>query len=444
MTLISTVAQAMQTVLTDKANKAAHDSGFCQRASALGGATFVQAAVFACLAKPLPTLSDFTQKAAAVGCVVKPQAFDQRFTACAADCLRLVLAEAVAQVIVSQPPLVPLLQRFTALAIQDSTTLVLPDCLKDLWQGNGGSTTEGTQAAVKFQVRLDLCSGQMTGPFPDHGRSSDQRSAIQSDEDLPPGALRIADLGYFDLDVFARLQERNVFYLSKLQFGTAVFTSAGQRLRLLQWLKEQTQDVVDTPVLLGSKQRLPCRLVAIRVPESVARKREERLRKDTQKRGKKVSAERLELCAWTVLVTNLPVELASAAEMVVLARCRWQIELLFKLWKSDGGLDKSGSHKPWRIMCEIYAKLIGLVVQHWLLVAGCWQNARRSLRKAAKVVRDMALALAGALADRLLLEAMIHVIVRCLAAGIDIHKSAKDPRTYQLFEKPTIFGSPLT
>ncbi|MBI1929081.1 hypothetical protein HYR99_33150 [Candidatus Poribacteria bacterium] len=34
---------------------------------------------------------------------------------------------------------------------------------------------------------------------------------------------------------------------------------------------------------------------------------------------------------------------------MILARVRWQIELLFKLWKNQGYLDEWRSQKPWRI-----------------------------------------------------------------------------------------------
>jgi hypothetical protein len=274
----------------------------------------------------------------------------------------------------------------------------------------------------------------------DAGRLNDKKTAL-AQEVLPRGALRIADLGYFDLDDFAQLSQRNVYWLSRLQPKTAVFDAEdGRRLNLVSWLKDQEADLIDWPVELGVRQRLAARLVAIRVPEAVAEQRRQRLRKKAQKKGKKASAEQLALCAWTLLVTNLPVELVSVREMVVLSRCRWQIELLFKVWKSDGGLDKSRSGKPWRILSEVYAKLIALVIQHWISVAGCWEQTRKSLRKAAGVVREMGLALAGALWDRQRLEEQLAVIVRAMRAGIDCHHSQADPRTYQLLEDPQRHG----
>ena len=68
------------------------------------------------------------------------------------------------------------------------------------------------------------------------------------------------------------------------------------------------------------------------------------------------------------------------------------------------------------------------------------KKLRKSLRKAAVVVREMGLALAAALAQRALLEELLGVIVRCLAVGIHSHHSKADPRTYQLLEHPEIHG----
>jgi Transposase DDE domain len=435
MVVLNRVAEAMQTVFTTKAEKAAQQSGFCRRKSPLGGPVFVQATTFACLAEPLPTLDDFCQAAAAAGVVVQPQSFDDRFGPKAAEFLRLSLADAVAQVVAETPLASGLLARFTAVAIQDGSTVVLPDCLEDLWQGNGGKTDHNTRSAVKLQVRLDLRSGRLTGPLLYDGRCSDQKCALQGDDDLPAGAVRIADLGYFDLDEFQRLDRKGVFFVSRYQCKTALYALGEQgRIDLAEWLAAQTASVIDVPVKIGKKHLLAGRLVAIRVPQEVAHKRRQRLLDDARDRGKKVSAERLRLCGWTLLLTNLPAGMASVEELAALARCRWQIELLFKLWKSGGGLGKSRSDKPYRVLCEVYAKMIAVVVQHWALVAGCWRDSRRSLTKAAKAVRRQAMSLVNALADRAKLLDALRLVVAIMAAGSRTHRSKKDPRTWQLEE----------
>src|SRR5262249_60273548 len=104
-------------------------------------------------------------------------------------------------------------------------------------------------------------------------------------------------------------------------------------------------------------QRLTARLLAVRVPQDVAETRRRRLRAAARDKGRQVSATRLALAAWTIFVTNVPVERLTLWEGLVLGRMRWQIELLFKLWKSQGRVDGSRSTKPWRIRGGAHAKL---------------------------------------------------------------------------------------
>jgi hypothetical protein len=135
---------------------------------------------------------------------------------------------------------------------------------------------------------------------------------------------------------------------------------------------------------------------------------------------------------WTILVTNVPQDKLSLAEAMVLVRVRWQVELLFKLWKSHGKVDEWRTEKRWRILCETYAKLTAMILQHWLLLIGCWVHPNRSLVKAAQTVRAYAPMLSSALAGYIDLAVPIEQIQRCLAAGCRMNRRRKQPNTYQL------------
>jgi len=257
---------------------------------------------------------------------------------------------------------------------------------------------------------------------------------------LPRGALRISDLGFFTLGVFAAMTAQGVYWLSRLAPGTAVYTPDGARWDVLDLLAAQDTTTVDLTVTLGVDHRLPGRLRAVRVPEEVANQRRRRLRADAKRRGRTPSAAPLAWCAWTIVVTSVPPTLLSLREALVLLRARWQIELLFKLWKSHGHIDESRSANPWRVLTEVFAKLLAMVVQHWLLLVSCGAFPDRSLLKAAQTIRSHALSLASALVYPAFLDHILAVVQRCVAAGCRLNRRKKHPNTYQLLLEPSLAG----
>jgi hypothetical protein len=168
------------------------------------------------------------------------------------------------------------------------------------------------------------------------------------------------------------------------------------------------------------------------VPQEVVDQRRRRLRDEGQRRGQTVSKTTLALAAWTILVTNVPPEQLSVPEALVLARVRWQIELVFKLWKSHGLVDEWRSAKPWRVLTEISAKLTAMIIQHWLFLVSFWGCPDRSLVKASATVRSYVLLIVSALAGALALSVALEQIQRCLQTGCRMNSRRKDPNTYQI------------
>ncbi len=440
MSSIPYVAAVLQTVFTTVANHAARTSGFIQRQRQLTGASFVQALVFGFLANPRMSLDQLAQTAAAVGTPISAQGLDQRFTPQAAACLQAVLGAAVQRVVAADPVAIPLLQRFTGVYLLDSTTIMLPDALRTVWQGNGGATGTGTSAALKVQVLWDLTGGQLHHVELHAGRANDNTAAIQQVA-LPDGALRIADLGYFTLNQIAALTTQQVYVLSRLAPQVAVCDASGQPCDVVDLLERPATPTLELEVTIGAHQQLPVRLLAVRVPQEVADQRRRRLRQAHRDKGKVPSPRTLALLTWTIAITTVPSERLTLAEALVLLRARWQIELLFKLWKSHGQVDSWASQQPWRILCEVYAKLLAMIVLHWVLLISCWQYPNRSVFKAAQTVQHHALALATALTRSLAhLAESLAVIRQCLTVGGRINSRKTKRNTYQLLLVPPTDG----
>ncbi len=438
-----TVAMLMQTLFFEDAPAVARETGFQKRASKLGPGQFAQAVVMGLLADPDSSLDELAQTAAQVNAPVSAQAIDQRFTPRAVEFFKELLLRAVRYVVRAEEPLTAaLLNRFSEVCLQDSTTISLPPEFEAQYRGCGGSTEQTGKAALKFQLRLDLLRGGLEAIQIEEGRQCDQSTTLQT-EAIKPGSLHLRDLGYFDLEVLETIAGQRAYFVSRLNDQTSVFDpETEQPLDLVEWLSHLAKRTraIERRVAIGVNHRLRCRLIAIRVPPAIAERRRRELRKRAQKKGYTPSARKLALCEWNVYVTNASEELLSIEEIVVFARLRWQIELLFKHWKSDGKLARSRSKKPDRILSEVFAKLLGLILEHWVLLQSCWGEFRISLRRASKAVRRCAMMILATFHDAGAFAGTMEMIRKRLAKAARKEKRRKHPSAFQLVENPTIYG----
>src|SRR2546425_561153 len=427
---VTEVCEVMQDVLTQEATQLARPTGLIVRQRKFNGAQFAQLLVLGWLHDPQASLESLAQFGTSLGVDITGQGLDQRFTVQAATFLHALLERAISHVISADPVAIPLLQRFGAVVLEDSSTLTLPDELAGIFEGCGGRCQEGTIAALKLQLRLDLLNGQLQGPVLQDGRASDYASPLL-EQPLPVGALHITDRGYFDLERMQQEQAQGSYSLTYLKSGVQLFDDQGQPLDLLLLLAESSGQL-ERQVLAGAQQQLPMRLLAVRVPAEIAKQRRKHLREKARDHGRAFSHEQDLLAGWTLVLTNAPCALLSLAEALVLLRARWQIELLWKLWKQSGSIDEWRSKQPWRILCELYAKLLGVLIQHWLLLLSCWQEPHRSLVKAAKAVRSHAILLAYALVGELALDFVVRKIQQATRSGSRLNTRKTHPNTSQL------------
>lgn len=213
--------------------------------------------------------------------------------------------------------------------------------------------------------------------------------------------------------------------------GTALYTPEGERLDLLQWLQGVTT-WAERLALVGSKERIPVRVIAFRVPQEVADRRRRRLREYARKKGVTPKRETLLLAGWTILLTNGPEEMLSPKEALVMAGVRWQVEILFRVWRTRARIDEWRSRNPWRILCEIYAKLIGQVMLHWMLLTEWHRFPDRSLFKAAKAMQKLAIPLALSLRRGEGLKEIASLFQECFRKAGRLNKRRNRPATFQL------------
>ncbi len=432
MTSIACLSRTLLTLLTTTADTAARDTGFIRRQRQLTGSGFVLTLVLGWLDNTEATVKQLAQRAAALGMRLSPQALDSRFSRAAAACLRTVLEAAVQQVVEGDPVAIPLLQRFATVAVYDGSTIALPPALADEWPGCGGSTPTAGAAALKLQPRLDLLRGRIDLLEVQAGRAQDQTAQSQTAPVLP-NTLVLFDLGFFALDMLQARLAAGVHWLCRPKLQTAVLAYE-RRWTLATLLAAKCHRDLDLPIQLGVRHRLPCRLLAQRLPPEVVALRRQRLWEAARREQTEPSAEQVAVAAWAVFVTSVPAERLSLPEALTLYRLRWQIELVFKLWKSQGAVDRSRSSKPGRVLCEVYAKLVAVLVAHWLLLVSGWDLPAKSLWQAGQTVRAHALTLLAGFrwrSQRRLRDA-ITLLAETIRAGCRMDTRRTHPNAYQL------------
>jgi hypothetical protein len=435
MDILHTVAQRLQQLFGPELESSAERTDLIRRHREFDAVTLMRTLVLTVLKARVPRPSDFKKMADQLGVHVSKAAIVGRFSDRLAAFLRDVLERAVGCAVAAEPATLALLRGFSAIHIGDATTLRLPDDYAEQFPGCGGAAGSG-RAAMKVQVLWDFLTGALRRMVIEPGKSSDSLSPIAR-EPAPPGSLSLFDLGYFDLDRFRRLVAGGASWISRLQFGVTAFDAEGRRLSLPDELQRRTgagRGMVDMPVLLGAVDRLPCRLIAVRVPQEVAARRRQAMHRKAARHGRAASAELLRWQDWTIFVTDCGPERLTWKAVVILYRVRWQIELMFKVWKSINGLS---AHRPEakaaERLCLIYAKLIAALAQHWIVVSATWGNGRRSLMKAAATLREWITSLAEVLDDA---ERLVQTLKRVaeVMAGDCVEGRRKRPSNAQLLE----------
>jgi hypothetical protein len=439
MSSVPRVASALQRTLLTVPAALERETGFCQRRSKCSGALFVQTLVFGFLAEPHPSLFTLTTTAAQRGVLLSPQGLDQRFTPAGARLLEGVLTALATEVIAADPVPISLLRRFPAVVLLDSTTITLPDALAPVWAGCGGRVATHTQAALKVTIRWDLVTGHFDGPVLSAGRTQDRATALQH-RPIPAGGIRIADVGFFSLQVCQELGAQSASFLSRLPAQTVLYPAGSdERLDLMTWLTEQGARPgtrAECAVDLGTDFRIPARLLAVRVPPEVAAERRATIEYDAHREGERPSVRALERADWTLLVTNVPAAQLTIAEALALLRARWQIELLFKLWKDLAQLDAWTTAKPDRIRCEVLAKLIAVVIAHWIELTGAYTHADHSLHRAFLTIRTHSASLIPVLHRRRALLAALRTLATTLGGTGHLIKRKRRPTSAQLLANP--------
>jgi hypothetical protein len=425
-----------------EAEAVARATQFVQRKSPLTGLMFLQALVIGFLKSPKASLNQLAQECARLGFAISPQGLHERIHARSEAFLHALYQQAFEQFKNQIALPIAILNQFPQILVVDSTFEVLPDSLKDRYPGSGG---KAASASLKVQLVFEFLCGNLSELTVQAGRAADQ-AYTQYLALVQAGALVLMDLGYFCLASLHTIAQKKAYFLLRYHYPTALCAPDGTRLDLFAWL--DTQAALDLPVLLGAclKKQIACRLISIPVPLGVAEERRRKARRKAATHGKTLSEAYLKSLGWSIFVTNVPSDRLSTRQVIAFYRIRWQIELIFKFWKSYCGLDDLPGLRAARVMTEFYAKLLLAVLSNFLIApvrlpdeAG--PHHEISPFQVRKILADFAPDLAAKIFDRPALQQVLEQLYRRIARYGCKQVRRKKPNVLAMLDTLSIPGA---
>jgi hypothetical protein len=256
------------------------------------------------------------------------------------------------------------LAHFEDLVVQDGRSFAVHDALARTF---GGRFTTLGPAAVEIHTFLSVFHDQVI------------EAEVAPDKDperkfLPParsltGKLLLADRGYQSLDYWEEVAAAGCFFLMR------------GKSDLNPWLR----------AVRGPGGRLP-RFEGRRLQDVLRYLPRRRLELDVEWERPGGTTLRLRLVPiwhrptqeYTVLVTNVPRRVLTARQVAEVYRLRWQIELLFKEWKSYANLHDFTSAKAPLVEGLIWASLCAAALKRTLAHAS--QRAGRGIAVSTRIV----------------------------------------------------------
>lgn len=345
-------------------NKLGKSSRFVQRStSRLGGWEFLLLNVFN-TGSPMSLNEhcDWLEEHFSIS--MSKQSLDERYNTYAVAFMKSCfeqLLEKVNEELIEQLPAMS----FECIQLTDSTSFKIPDQLAPFYKGYEG---KGGEAMIKLHLNYDLQTGSIADIAIGDACKHDSSYNLEASEAFVKQGLYLRDLGYYSFDYFRQIVEADAYFLSRAKTNATFYQKNAQgayeKLDLSSLLPKKGQTCELPEVYLGSyKDKLAVRLILQAVPQEVAKQRLEKLATYALKqKDKKVSPQRKAMCHFNMFITNVPSEKIAAEKIRLVYSLRWQIELLFKTWKSYYEIDKIQKMNIFRFECMLYARLIAILI----------------------------------------------------------------------------------
>lgn len=255
---------------------------------------------------------------------------------------------------------IELLKSFNRVLVEDSSKWELSNLLQAHFKGHGGN---GSKSAIKINTIYDLLGGRFVHLSEHSGAKSDQTLGQETLEHLQKNDLIIRDLGYLKITNLDKIKQIGAFYLSRISGSTTIrLEKNGPPVSFGKLFdKKSIKGILDIYVYVGTDKHYT-RLVAYRVPKQIAAERKRKLNQHCKLKGHKTASENVSRKGYNIYITNVSAEIWPPELLATIYRLRWQIELIFKSWKSQLKIDCMAGKDQHRILVLLYSKWIAILI----------------------------------------------------------------------------------
>jgi len=275
----------------------------------------------------------------------------------------------------NEPKDIGVLSRFTRVRIKDSTKFSLPEAFAKKFGGYRG-VLANSEAMISIQYEYDLLSGKTLDLRLTDGLKNDQSDSRDFTDDIRKDDLFIRDLGYSTLPYLKKISEEGAFFINRLPSQTFVYAGDGASgpmdfRKYHDRIIKHKLSHMELDVFVGKEAMLPCRLIIMPVDDETYEKRIRKTSKQARSAGNNVSEEFRTRSRLNLFITNVDRKDLDAEKVREVYTLRWQLELVFKVWKSQAKINDIKEMKIERFECQLISKLIWLLL-NWRMFK--WLN----------------------------------------------------------------------
>ncbi len=229
---------------------------------------------------------------------------------------------------------------YKTVRIKDSTSFELPENMKDKYPK---SLKNVKTALIRIQFEYDIKNGEILDLSLHAFKEQDISDAGKTVENIGTNELIIRDLGYIRIDVLKKIEQKESFYLNRLNFGTNIYEKKNDDFiqidlgKVYKSMRIKKIFRIEKEVYVGKTEKFKTQMIIERLPESEYQKRVIKAKRTASRRGRTLSDEYKAQQGLNVFITNTKIP---ANQVRLLYTLRWQIELMFKIWKSIGEIHK--------------------------------------------------------------------------------------------------------